>query len=195
MSDYVRTDTAEDLVSTLEAALEFLQKAQTDTRYWKWFIHAMHSATQSTAALVLDLGNGFLVQKPGVMKRMLDAHEHNGPSVLPHMDNFSRLIEKALLKENLRWDAKPLIDSGHTQALQSLDHLRDGFAHFNVKSWSIGKLHVAESAQLAVEFIIHYICVDPAILWYKETYRKRAVAAVNKLNIELKVVCEALKSA
>lgn len=87
MQDYVRTNTAHDLVSTLELAHVFLQSAVQDDRYWKWTIFAFHSAAQSTAALALENGNGFLVQKPKTMERMLESHATGGPAVEPFMDN------------------------------------------------------------------------------------------------------------
>lgn len=180
MQDYVRTDTAHDLVSTLELAPVFLQRAFEDDRYWKWTIFAFHSAAQSTAALALENGNRFLVQKPKTMERMLQAHAAGGPAVARFMDNFERLISKSLDRANLRAEAVPLEDHGHVAALNSLDELRDEFAHFNVKSWSIERAHILEYLRLALEYVRHYTCLMHAVLWHEELLQPRAEAALTR---------------
>lgn len=186
---YVRTDTAEDLASTLEIAVEFLARSRADDRYWKWLVYAIHAAAQSTAALALEGGDGFLVQKPNVMKKMLAAHESDGAPVQPHMDNFLRLIEKSLVKGNLRPSAEPLFDELHIKSLRTLDDLRDEFIHFNVKSWSIEKLLIVECASKALEFVQHYTCITPAILWRDESHQRRINHATGALIQELQEVC------
>lgn len=189
-NQYVRTNTAEDLVSTLELSFEFLLKSCNDGRYWKWFIYSIHSAAQSVSALSIDGGNGFLVQKPGVMQRMIAAFENDTPRVSPHMDNFSRLIEKALVKQNLRHDAEPLQDKGHTQALHSLDELRDEFMHFNVKSWSIEISLILDISSKTLDFIRHYACATPAILWHNDEHQRRAKLAITSLEDKLKSLAQ-----
>ena len=189
MNEYMHTDTAEDLISTLELSCEFLTKSCLDDRYWKWFIYSVHAAVQSTAALSLAGGNGFLVQKPSVMKRMLEAHANDGEPVAPHMDNFSRLIEKTLIKQNLWCHAEPILDTGHIKALQTLDELLDEFTHFNVKSWAIEKLHILECTNKAIDFVHHYVCVTYAIIWHEESYQKRVVLAIGTLKSELEKLC------
>lgn len=189
MSDYLRTDTAEDTAASLEVAVEFLDHAASDDRYWKWFIHAIHSSVQNTLALALDGGNGFLVQKPGVMKRMLKAHATGGAPVEPNMDNFLRLFDKALRPENLRAGAIPLTDNGHSEALRSLNDLRDGFAHFNVKSWSIEKLLIAERSRKVLDIVDHYVNKAPSIFWHEDSHHQRVSAATQTLISKLARLC------
>jgi hypothetical protein len=185
MNEYVHTDTAEDLVLTLELACEFLAKTRTDDRYWKWFIYSLHSAVQSTAALSLESGNCLLVQKSGVMQRMLAAHEIGSDPVEPHMDNFSRLIEKVFIKHNLRGNTDPICDNGHIASLQSLNELRDEFVHFNVKSWAIETQFILQCTCKAIDFIHHYACSTPAIIWHEELHQQRADIAIDALKTEL----------
>lgn len=185
MNDYVRTDTTEDFVATLEVAIEFLERADADDRYWKWFIYAIHSSVQSTLALVLDNGNGFLVQKPSVMKRMLEAHASGDAPINHHMDNFQRLVEKSFKRHNLRANAAPMEDDGHTDALSSLDELRDDFVHFNVKSWSIERLHIIQCSCKALSFIDYYVNNTHAILWYEDSHYLRARVAIKVLAAKL----------
>lgn len=182
MNHYFRTDTTQDLVETLELAHEFLKQCEDDGRYWKWFIHAMHSATQSTAFLALENGNGFLVQKPRVAQDMLRAHTNNSSPVSPHMDNFIKLIRKSLDKLNLRGSAVPLEDDGHTAALESLDELRDEFTHFNVKSWSVEIMFILDLSSIAASYIEHYTVRTPAILWRDEAHQNIAATAVRDLH-------------
>lgn len=185
MQHYVRTDTAHDLVSTLELAHVFLQGALEDDRYWKWTIFAFHSAAQSTAALALENGNGFLVQKPKTMEMMLQSHAIGGAAVQPFMDNFERLISKSLNRSNLRAEAVPLEERGHVAALNSLDELRDEFAHFNVKSWSIERAHILECLRVALEYVRHYTCLTPAILWHEQLLQPRAETAIARARVLL----------
>ncbi|MFZ2307237.1 MAG: hypothetical protein WAW73_09675 [Rhodoferax sp.] len=185
MEYYIRTDTSNDLVSTLELALEFLVKASTDDRYWKWVVYAFHSAVQSTAALALEGGNGFLVQKPDTMRRMLAAPASPSGPVEPHMDNFGRLINKTITQANLYPGAIALQDSDLVRVLESLDELRDEFVHFNVKSWSIERAHLFRCLIGALEYIHHYICVTPAFLWHEDAIQLRARSATLNLRDRL----------
>jgi hypothetical protein len=97
------------------------------------------------------------------------------------MDNFLKLIRKSLEKSNLRSLAVPLEDDGHIAALESLDELRDAFAHFNVKSWSIEIMLILECASVAATYIEHYTVSTAAILWRDEAHQKLAATAVRKL--------------
>jgi hypothetical protein len=99
------------------------------------------------------------------------------------------LIEKTFDKANLRGNAEPLRDNGHTKALQSLDELRDGFAHFNVKSWSIETLFILENASMALDFIHHYNCATPAVLWHEVQHQQRAALAISSLKSKVGKLC------
>jgi hypothetical protein len=99
---YIRTGTAEDAVSSLELAASFLESAVTDDRYWKWFVVATHGAVQGIFVLALKAGDGLLVQKPGVTKKMIAAYDADTDPPSPHMDNFFNLYKKLHKKENLR---------------------------------------------------------------------------------------------
>jgi hypothetical protein len=70
--------------------------------------------------------------------------------------------------------------------LCSLDELRDGLVHFNVKSWSIEKLLIVECTSRALEFVQHYVCKTPAILWHDESHQYRTIQATEALIQELK---------
>ena len=184
--DYVRTDTAEDAVSSLELAADFLQRAAGDDRYWKWFVVALHAGAQSMFALTLEAGNGFLVQKPGVMRAMLAAHESSidAQHPHPHMDNFWNLYKQVQRAENLRSpDCLPLESSpGRDHAHKSLDYLRNNFLHFNTKSWSIERECILESARGCTEVTEFILSRSGAIFWHEDSHQQRAVIALQHLH-------------
>lgn len=185
--DYIRTDTAEDAVSSFELAADFLVVAERDDRYWKWFVISFHAGLQGTFALALDGGNGFLVQKSGVMQKMLSAHETGTKYPLPHMDNFLKLYKKIKHKKNLRGASSIPYSpsSSHDNAIESLDKLRDDFIHFNTKSWSIEKRLIIESAAVALEVAEFLIFNSLSILWYESNQEARVSPALRRLRHEL----------
>lgn len=99
-----------------------------------------------------------------------------------------KLPAKSLRKENLRAAASPLKERGHVVALNSLDELRDEFAHFNVKSWSIERAHILKCLGFALEYVRHYTCLTPAILWHDAALQQRAQAAIAALGCLLRRV-------
>jgi transcriptional regulator with XRE-family HTH domain len=182
-SGYVRTDTAEDAISSLEVAAEFYERAMTDERYWKWFVVALHAGIQSLFALALDGGNGLLVQKAGVAALTLAAYEQGSTPPEPHMDNFMRLYKRLQVQSNLRFtSAQPLSESPQSErALEGLNSLRDEFLHFNTKSWSVERALVQARAQESVKVAEFIVLESAAILWYGEAKKERAYAAIRKL--------------
>ena len=94
---FIQTDTLDDALSSLELSLAFYEQAQSDDRYWKWFLIALHSGVQGSFALALEGTDGMLVQKPGVAAKMIASLEAREVPPPPHMDNFLRLYTKPLL--------------------------------------------------------------------------------------------------
>jgi hypothetical protein len=185
--DYIRTDTAEDAVSSLELASDFLATAQEDGRYWKWFVIAFHSGVQGVFALALQGSDSLLVQKPGVATAMLAAFESKAMPPAPHMDNFLKLYKKLQHQENLRTtDARPLEESPEQEeALRALDELRDEFLHFNTKSWSIQRELVTTRSRVCLAVLTFLVTESRAIVWYESDLESRVRAAVNKLRDRL----------
>lgn len=187
-SEYWRTDTEHDAVSSLVAASDFLALADKKPHYWKWFVLAVHSAVQGSLALALKDGNIFHVQKPGVASRMLAALESKGQGLNfpnPHMDNFLRLYAKAKQVQHLRSGAAPLpADERHERALMSLDEMRDEFAHFNSKSWSVEITYMIETAAVSSE-VIEHIFRSRAILWHSDESEAEAARALESLKAAL----------
>lgn len=185
--DYVRTDTIDDATSSFELAADFLMMTKRDDRYWKWFVISLHAGLQGTFALALDGGNGYLVQKPKVMRDMLLTLEKSTKHPLPHMDNFLKLYGKIQQKSNLRWASSVPWHSSqlHDEAVESLDSWRDDFIHFNTKSWSIEKRLIIERAAAALEVAEFLVFKSFSILFYESSQEIRVSTALGRLRHEL----------
>jgi hypothetical protein len=186
-ADYVRTDTAEDAVSSFEVASDFYAQALADDRYWKWFVVAVHAGVQGTFALALDGGNGLLVQKPGVAKATLAAYEQGSEVPESHMDNFMRLYRKLHAKENLRSaSAQPLPESPQNElALERLNDLRDNFIHFNTKSWSVERALIETRVRGSLKVAQFVLFESEAVPWYEDDLKERAHVALKRLSEQL----------
>ena len=186
-ADFVRTDTAEDAVSSFELASVFLCSAKSDERYWKWFVIACHAGVQGAFALVLERGEGLLVQKPGVMQRTLEAAASGAFPPQPHMDNFLRLYQKVQLRANFRsLDVQPIIASPERDsALSSLDQLRDEFLHFNVKSWSIEVALIRRATGECVSMVQFLINQPSSVVWHEVSHEHRIKSALALLHGQL----------
>lgn len=182
--EYWRTDTEHDAAYSLGAASDFLTLVDAKPHYWRWFMLAVHAGVQGCLALALMNGNLFYVQKPGVTKRMLAAHQSESEGLdfpNPHMDNFLRLYEKAKQAQYLPRGATPLpSDDRHERALNSLNEMRDEFVHFNSKSWSVEIAHMTGVAAVACE-VIEYVFGSGALLWHTDEFEQEAVRALQSL--------------
>jgi hypothetical protein len=186
---YLRTDSLEDAISSLELASVFYDHAQSDERYWKWFVVAVHSATQGCFALSLSSSPGLLVQKPGVATRILAAIEARTDIPVPHMDNFLRLYAKLQSEGNLgASDSLPLPSSvEQEEGLKSLDELRDEFLHFNTKSWSIEFALIELAARAGLEVSRSLLFRSNTIRMFDDDAKQRADFAVTALAQRLHV--------
>jgi len=183
----IRTDTAEDTIASFELASVFLRAAESDARYWKWFVIACHSGVQGVFALVLERGDGLLVQKPGVMQRTLQALSTGTPVPEPYMDNFARLYQKVQCRQNLRSSSvEPVVPTPERDAaISSLDELRDQFLHFNVKGWSIEHELIRSSAKHCVGIASFLLRQSDAVLWHEPRHEERSNSALLLLEEQL----------
>jgi len=184
---YWRTDTERDAVYSLVTARDFLAVVDKQPHYWRWFVLAVHSAVQGSLALALTNGDILHVQKPGVAQRMLASLSSQGLSTPdPHMDNFLRLYAKAKDAAYLRSGATPLpAYETHARAMRSLDEMRDGFAHFNSKSWSIEIEYITGTAATACE-VLEHIFGSGAVLWHHRGSAARSSRALKALKAALR---------
>jgi hypothetical protein len=185
--EYIRTDTEEEATASFELAKDFLILAKNDDRYWKWFILALHSGIQNCLSLMLENGNGILVQKPGVTKRILEGLEKGSYQHEQHMDNFLRLFEKVKNQENLRFTLSTALSvtDEETEAVKWLDNFRDDFIHFNVKSWYIEKSRVICQSTIVARVASRLINDCNSILWHSDKNPSRIQSAISALEQQI----------
>jgi hypothetical protein len=118
---------------------------------------------------------------------MLTAHEKGETGPNPHMDNFLRLYKKIQVPANLRSGATPFNATAlHDQAISSIDDLRDGFSHFNSKSWSIEIDLMLNRSLVLCEVIDFVVSKSNAILWHNDDLPPRAKVALDSLQSMLR---------
>lgn len=131
-------DTETDVIGSLQAAADFIERTYTNPSYWKWVILALHSAAQGCLALALRQGNGLLVQKAGRMNDMIKAHHEGTQMPSPYMDEFMSLYKKAQRPENFHGSLPALPTNPEiNNAIANFCHLRNDLVHFNTKTWHI----------------------------------------------------------
>jgi hypothetical protein len=177
----IEVSTATDTADSVETAYIFLQLAENDHRYWKWFVFAVHATIQDTFTLLLENGNGFLVQKTKTMKKMLKAHASGSQPVPQSMDYFMELYSKILRKENLRSGTVPPPDERHREALFSLNEIRNDFAHFNAKTWYIESQLLIHRAAMSLDIVAFFLNQPQAILWHDKHAQHRVIVGVAAL--------------
>jgi hypothetical protein len=181
----IEVSTAADTADSVETAFSFLRLAKNDHRYWKWFVFAVHATIQNTFTLLLENGNGYLVQKTETMKKMLKADASGGQPVKQSMDYFMELYSKVLRKENLRSDTVPPPDERHREALFSMNEIRNDFAHFNAKTWYIESHLLTQRAATSLDIVTFFLAQPQSILWHDAHLKHRVVVGVNTLSMAL----------
>lgn len=186
MINGIEITTETDTADSVELASVFLELAKTDDRYWKWFVFSIHAAIQSIFALLLDNGNGFLVQKPNTTEKILGSHRSGGAPVEQSMDYFMSLYAKVLRAENLRSNTAPLPDNRHKSALESLNSIRNDYAHFNIKTWYLEIGLIKARSLTSLEVVEHYLRQPQSVLWHDQVAHDRVVIGMDKLLVLLK---------
>lgn len=185
-STYIETNTLDDVLSSLELAAEFHDRARSDRRFWKWFVIALHAGVQGTFALVLEQGNGLMVQKPNVTERTIAAIDTESELPDPHMDNFLRLYRK--VRKMVNSSHSGVAKAGTTpeeDALSGLDELRDGFLHFNTKAWAIEKTLIDRRSRDSFAIARGLLLDSGLVRLHKPTDVARVQRAVFELSVRL----------
>jgi len=103
------------------------------------------------------------------------------------MDNFLALYRKAGDRANLPAGSIPVPDiETHHKAMASLDELRDGFIHFNSKSWAIEKSLIIETSTTCCVVLRHLHTTGGAIRWHDEECAATAGDALGALELALR---------
>ena len=144
---YARFDEIDNVLASLDllATLAPLVKRRRSRSYWKWIIVGAHDAVQGAVvcAIADTTGTNVLSKKSGktVLKWLEDtSKEFPGE----YMADFETLLKRALIELPPK-DAKDI---------RKLHSLRNDFAHFTPKGWSIelaGLPRIIEAALRLVE--------------------------------------------
>lgn len=136
---YLRTDEEAEATEALAMASRMAARAAHDTQAWRWFVIALHNATQGFMVLSLRHGNGLLALTDECYAAWMDAYENNKPYPPEKLDSYLCLYKKVKHKElgtiggNIRFVPK----TSQGRSIRKLNSLRNEFIHFTPKSWSL----------------------------------------------------------
>jgi hypothetical protein len=184
---YLRTDEAEEAVSSLAATADFLTQVETDRYRWKWVILALHSAAQGFMVLALRGGNGLSALRDDVAEAWLDAYQNDKPYPEEKLDSFLGLYKK--VKSNrakIFGDSQPYAPSGtEGRSIKKLNSLRDEFIHFTPKGWSLelsGLPRICAESLNMIEFLYRE---SGNIFFHDEAHYERANSAISDIRSAL----------
>lgn len=138
----MRTDEREDIIASMKLFIDALDRAKSDTSYFKWAAISLHSATQSIMAFHLGFGNDLLVMSQEDAEAWLAAHHVNTEYPETQMDSFLNLYKKVKKHEILEYKFIPKGQEG--ASIKKLNILRNEFIHFMPKGWSIEIAYMLE---------------------------------------------------
>ncbi|MEW8684574.1 MAG: hypothetical protein AB2556_02080 [Candidatus Thiodiazotropha sp.] len=142
MSEWMRTDEREDVLSSLKMFNDSMTKAVYEEAYWKWSVISLHSSLQSLMAFHLGFGNDLLVMRQEDAEAWLEAHENETDYPEVKMDGFLNLYKKIKKHEILGYKFSPQGQEG--KSVKRINTLRNEFIHFMPKGWSIEVAYMIE---------------------------------------------------
>ncbi|MGN6152875.1 MAG: hypothetical protein ACTHOH_12845 [Lysobacteraceae bacterium] len=178
---YLRSDTETDAAYSLSVAADFMARTEVDSYYWKWTVLGLHSAAQGFLVLALRQDDDRLIQKPGVSKKVLSAHNDEFDYPAQYMDNFMGLYRKAQDPRNFRnGNAALPVDSDFDDKIEKFDQLRHDFVHFNSTSRS-DAIHLLIARSSACILLIRNIFNSGAAFWHEESLAAEAEKGLSRI--------------
>ncbi len=164
---YARFDEIENVLASLDllATLTPLVKKRRSRSQWKWIIVAAHDALQGALVCAVADTTGTNVLSKKSAKKMLDwlndtSKEYPGE----YMADFGALLKRAAIT----------LPSGDAKDIRKLHGMRNEFAHFTPKAWSIELAGLPRIINAALRLIERLMQSDP--VQYRMTgNRKRRV--------------------
>lgn len=135
MSEWMRTDEQEDVLSSLEMFNYSIAKTEQEEAYWKWAVISLHSSLQSLMAFHLGFGDGLLVIGQKGSKAWLEAHKNKTAYPISKMDGFLNLYMKIKNNQILNYKFTP--QGQEDKSVKQINDLRNEFIHFMAKGWAI----------------------------------------------------------
>ena len=188
MENYLRIDGKENATDSLQKAAEFLKNTKSDPLYWKWFIVAIHHAIYHFMLLALqntDLSGIWkepekLVDR-GLSREVIDT-ENSQNKLVGFVEAFERIQETTRMSGYV--NAKPFIaNAGHKEAATRLNTiLRNNFAHFSPKGWSIEISFIVEAVSPMLE-VVEFLVLNSGRLFLDEQQRNGVQSDIAQIRL------------
>jgi hypothetical protein len=188
MKPYLRIDEKENAVDSLQRATEFLKNTESDPLYWKWFIVAIHHAIYHFMLLALQNSNGSGIWREPkklvnlrLSREVVDT-ENPKNKIVDFKEAFDRIQETARMSGNIT--AKPFIaNNEHKKAAACLNTiLRNNFAHFSPKGWSIEISFIIDAVSPMLE-VIEFLVLNSGRLFMDEQQRNGIQSNITKIRL------------
>jgi hypothetical protein len=141
--DYVGFDQYEDVLASLEMVALLAPQVRVRPQYWKWIIVCAHSALQGAmvCAYADTSGTSILTDKSAKeMMEWLNADlATRGPYPEERLAPFGALLERCITGNPI-FEPLVLTPQQHKDIKRLHEELRNSFAHFTPKGWSIEKV-------------------------------------------------------
>ena len=175
---WLRVDEREDLINSLEHAVEIARTVRTEPRNWKWLLIVVHNALQGVLVSVLTGTDGVGALEKKCMTEWLEWHEKGraGKKETPPKEFLAALLElycRAKQRDFMcEFGGNPIRTTKDQDAdMRRLNWLRGDLIHFKSRIWSIEIEGLPRIAVSAVE-IIEQLLDHPAL-----SFRLKRVAA------------------
>ena len=188
MEHYLRIDEKENAIDSLQKATEFLKNTKNDQLYWKWFIVAIHHAVYHFMLLALQNSDQSGIWKEpkklvdyGLSRKVVDTEDSKN-KLVTFLEAFDRIQEEDRMSGYV--NAKPFIaDTKHKEAATRLNTiLRNNFAHFSPKGWSVEILFIIEAVSPMLE-VIEFLVLKSGRLFMDEQQRKVVQSDIAQLHL------------
>lgn len=166
MTQYITTDERLDVLASLEACADNLERTRESDRAWKWVVLSMHSALQG--AMVCHLSGGAQIgalttQCAKAWLKWFGEYEDREVAPKSRVASAPELL-KRLTGSSHRFenDCGQIIEitEAQSRAFLSLHDLRNQFTHFHPQGWSVEIALIRESMSGVIE-ILDLIVTDP----------------------------------
>jgi hypothetical protein len=184
---FFSTDTQQDVIESLQTALEYAERAASDPQKWKWFVIALHSAAQGTMVLVLERGNGLQALTARSRDQWLKAYEARKDLPEVYLNYFMELYQDIKTDAALPYvhSEKFRAQKHHDAAMQKLNDLRNKWIHFTPKMWSIEAIYVVRTTRSVVEVLSFLLTKSQAFFWHDARSAETARFLIDSLGAKL----------
>ena len=137
---YLRFDEVEDVLTSLDLLALTVPLLKKQPGYWKWVAVAAHSGLQSAMVCALRDPAGISILQKDCAREMMEWFDHKrGECPKERLADFETLLRRC--RKAGQMDGQPLkLSEVQTKDVKRLHkEIRNEFAHFAPKGWSIEK--------------------------------------------------------